>query len=188
MNNRVPRLYPLGKPGMVAEYARGLSVAAYRGDYVKRTVLWMAVACVVAPIAVLCAGVAWILITSNWYPPAMFSQQFAGENHSNEMKTDAAITAILQKNFPSGTAVRDLRSSLSGARFQDVPPPPPDCVPADKQAEARGAYTPCYDNSNQMEYFWTLGFVCRDHITVRWSADEAGNVIRIEGSHSSACL
>ena len=152
----------------------------------NRVVLWIGVVCG-TPIAALCTLFAWTCIASNWQPPRMFLQQFAGRNHSNGTETDAAITAILQKNFPSGIAIRDLKSSLSDEGFRYVPPPPPNCVPAEKQAGVRTTYTPCYDNSNRMEYFWTLGFVCREHITVKWSTDEEGKAVRIEGYHSSAC-
>jgi hypothetical protein len=86
--------------------------------------------------------------------------------------------------------VRDLKSSLSKEGFRDVPPPPSDCVPPEKEAEVPlGArYMGCYDNRNQMEYSWAIGLVCGGHIYVKWTTDAEDKAIGIESHGSRACL
>jgi hypothetical protein len=155
----------------------------------KRVVLWILV-CVATPVVAFCSFLTWISIAVNWHPPEMFSRQFAGQNHSNREELSTAITEILKKNFPSGTIVSDLKSSLHNEGFRDVPPPPPNCVPRDKEAEVplHTTYTSCYDNRNQMEYSWAIGLVCGDYVYIKWATDEDGKVVRIEGYDNSACL
>ena len=156
----------------------------------RRILLWMLAACVVIPVVAFCSFLVWMSVAFNWHPPKMFLQQFAGENHPNRGEMDAILTEILNKSFPSGSLVSDVKTSLSKEGFREVPPPPPNCVPREKEAEVplRTTYTRCYDHRNQMEYSWAIGLVCGGHIYVRWTMDEDGKVTRIEGRDSSACL
>lgn len=144
----------------------------------------------IATALALCSAFIWISIANNWHPPRMFSQLFASGGHQNQTVPDAAITEVLQRTFPSGIAVSDLKASLSKEGFQDVPPPPSDCIPSDKEPEvaSRTIYTPCYDTRNHMEYRWVIGLICGGHIYVKWLPSDDGKVIRIEGYNSTACL
>lgn len=152
--------------------------------------VWALATCVVTPVAVLCSLLSWIYITNNWHPPEMFSQLFASRNPVDQVAQDSAITQILQTSFPLGTAVSDLKSSLSKEGFQDIPPPPSDCVPPEKEAEVPPltVHTPCYDGGNQMEYQWMIGGICRAHIYVKWMTGETGKLSRVRGYGSTACL
>jgi hypothetical protein len=160
----------------------------YQGDDVKRFLLWVLVVCVIVPIVTLSAFLTWMSFAINWKPPEMFSQQFAPGSRFDRSETAAAVTEILNKRFPSGSRVSDLRSALSEEGFRDVPPPPSNCVPSGTEVPVRRVYTPCYDHRNQMEYSWSMGLVCGGHIYVKWTMDEAGNVVRVEGHDASACL
>ncbi|RVC60110.1 MAG: hypothetical protein EOS65_18315 [Mesorhizobium sp.] len=129
-------------------------------------------------------------MTNNWHAPEMFSQLFASGNHTDQTAQDSAITQILQTAFPVGTVVSDVKSSLSKEGFQDIPPPPLDCVPPAKEAEVlpRTVHTPCYDVRDQMEYQWMIGGICRAHIFAKWMTGETGRVSQIQGYGSTACL
>jgi hypothetical protein len=121
----------------------------------------------------------------------MFAQQFTDEHlWRNRTEMDAVITAILNENFPRGTLVSDLKSSLAKEGFHDVPPAPSDCAPREKMAEVPVGMTfrPCYDHRNQMEYAWAMGIVCGGRMHVGWTMNEVGKVTRIEGFGDSACL
>jgi hypothetical protein len=169
---------------------QGLRDAARRGDGVKRIVLWILGVCLITPVVVLGSFLGWSFIASNGHPPKMFSPPFANRNRLDPMQLSAAITEILQKNFPSGTDVNDLKSALYKEGFRDLPPPPPDCVPREKEAEVPlgRVYTRCYDNSNRMKYAWAIRFVCTGYIYAKWTTHEDGKVDRIEGDGLIACL
>jgi hypothetical protein len=151
---------------------------------------WILGVCLITPIVALCLFLAWSSIASNWQPPKMFSPPFANRNRLDPMQLSAAVTEILQKNFPPGTDVNDLKSSLYKEGFRDLPSPPPDCVPHGKEAEVPlgRVYTRCYDNSNRMKYVWTIKWVCSGYIYARWTAHEDGKLDRIEGDGLIACL
>ena len=153
--------------------------------------LWITVGCLTAPVIALCSFLAWIFITVNRHPPRMFSQQFVGENRLTGSELNRAISEILKQNFPSGTTLRDLKSSLYKEGLRDRAPPPPNCIPPEKEAEVplRTVYTLCYDNKTQMEYSWSISlFVCSGYINVQWTTDGDGRVDRIKGSGHTACL
>ncbi len=131
-------------------------------------VAWALITCVVIPVAAVCSLLIWVYFTNNWHPPEMFSHLFASGDQGDQTAQDKAITQILQRTFPLGTTVGDLKSSLSKEGFQVIPPPPP--------------------VRNQMEYQWMIGGICRAHIYVKWMTAEDGKVSRIQGYGSTACL
>jgi hypothetical protein len=165
-----------------------LAYAGYDGDDVKRILLRTLVAFIVIPLVALCSFLVWMAFAFNWNPPAMFSQQFPVGEHWDRRETDAAITEVLNRNFPSGSLVSDMRLSLSKAGFRDVSPPPSNCVQRTAEAPIGMAFTLCYDHRNQMEYSWSMGLVCGGHIYIKWMMDENGKIIRIEGSEAGACI
>ena len=160
----------------------------FDGDDVKRILLRVLAAVIFVPVLAFSSFLVWMDFAFNWNPPAMFSQQFPAGKHWNKRETDGAITEILSKNFPSGSLVSDMRSSLSKEGFRDVPPPPPNCVQNKTDVPLGVVFTPCYDHKNQMEYTWSMGLVCGGHIYVKWIPDENGKIIRVEGHEAGVCI
>jgi hypothetical protein len=148
----------------------------------------MLVAFILVPLVAFCSFLVWMAFAFNWHPPAMFSQQFATGSHSNRRETDAAITEILNRNFPSGSFVSDMKSSLSKEGFRDAPPPPANCIRRSAELPVGTTFTPCYDHRNQMEYSWSMGLVCGGHIYIKWMMDENGKIIRVEGHDAGVCI
>jgi hypothetical protein len=155
---------------------------------VKRILFRMLAAFIVVLLVAFCSFLIWMAFAFNWNPPAMFSQQFPVGKHWDRRETDAAITEILNKNFPSGSLVSDMKSSLSREGFRDVSPPPPNCVRRTTDVPVGTTFTPCYDHRNQMEYSWSMGLVCGGHIYVKWTTDERGKIIRVDGHEAGVCI
>jgi hypothetical protein len=155
---------------------------------VKRILIRVLIAFIVVPLVGLCSFFVWIAFAFNWHPPAMFSQQFPAGKHWDRRETDAAITEILSRNFPSGSLVSSMKSSLFKEGFRDVTPPPPNCVQRTAEVPVGKTFVPCYDYRNQMEYSWSIGLVCGGHIHVKWTMDESGKLIRIEGHEVGVCI
>jgi hypothetical protein len=139
---------------------------------------------------------AWLLfailigpLVSNTRPPPMLEDQLAHTDLRNRDKISQKLTAFLKLKFPAGTAETSLKSSLSEQGFKSLPPPPANCVPADKEATAQVPYSPCptYDRSKILQYGWGYG-VCGSTITVSWKIDDHRELTDLKTALDSGCL
>ena len=156
-----------------------------------RIALWLLAIVVGLPVALLCAASAWIYFATNWHPPEQFVQLFSREHLAHLGEVDATITEMLDREFPTGTSVSDLKSALYKKGFRELPPPPMGCIPSDQRAKELGLhppYTICPDTHDVMAYRWAIGLVCGGSIYVRWSQDQNSKITSIKGSADTGCL
>jgi hypothetical protein len=158
---------------------------------VVRIALWLLAIIGGIPVALLCAGCVWIYFATNWHPPDQFVQLFSRDHLTHLGEVDATITEILDREFPTGTSVSDLKSGLYKKGFRELPPPPTGCLPSDEKAKELGLHPPyaiCPDTHNVMAYRWAIGLVCGASIYVRWSSNQNSQIDRIKGTANTGCL
>jgi hypothetical protein len=125
----------------------------------------------------------------NTRPPPIAADQVAGANLQNQTETNRKLNALFRQKFPAGTSEGALKAALSAQGFKSLPPPRPDCWPAEKSAPLHQVITPCStgDMSKVLEYHWGNG-VCRDTIAVSWVTDDSQRLTAVTASYYGACL
>jgi hypothetical protein len=125
-------------------------------------------------------------LTHNYLPPAILAEALA----SPLMDRDRPMTAALNARFPEGTDEAVLRASLLKEGFTDVAQPRPLCrIPEWPPGSGRW-YGACPANSREMTYKYERipSFCGSTRISVNWSVDPAGKVVRLESTEDTPCF
>jgi hypothetical protein len=101
--------------------------------------------------------------------------------------TARKMSEVLATKFPTGTTEARLVQELRREGFEFPPPPPNNCIPRGETPSA-GRVVSCYDPTKMLEYTWSIGLVCRNFITLRWSTDSDAKITRLEGFFNPGCL
>jgi hypothetical protein len=145
----------------------------------------------VVAIVILNPTAAWLILgwlAANHHPPSFLQGQFSEADFRDPKGASQKVTATLRQRFPVGTSEAAFKADLLRQGFKPMTPPPADCLPKGQRAPVGVIFTPCYDASNTLIYSWSAGIACGDRVTVKWQADQSGNIVQIEGSYLSVCL
>jgi hypothetical protein len=128
-------------------------------------------------------------ILANHDPPqiARSGVVSTGKDWMDTEPTSAKFTAVLHKNFPSGSDEQAMRGALVSQGFK--PQQVTDCGLANGPAVPAGADRSCRTSAldRALEYDWG-GFPCNSELAVRWVADRKGHIVKIEGFYRAGCL
>lgn len=139
--------------------------------------------------AMLLVGISLQYIFGNTRPPPIARDQLVGMDWRTEKEAGKRLTALLHQKFPIGSSASDLRSTLLSQGFEPPPSPRPDCLPPSQAAPIGKTVTPCpaYDGGKVLGYSWGNG-VCRQGITVKWSADGNEAIKEVHAIYFGYCL
>jgi len=134
-----------------------------------------------------------LAMLSNPGPPPIAEGQITSNEWMNWEEGGRKLTAVLERRFPIGTRESDLKSVLLTQGFRPVPPPPADCLPPGQVAPLGVIYNTCLtaDQKEKLErtlkYTWGNG-VCSEFVQIMWSANDRGEITRVQGSYYGVCL
>jgi hypothetical protein len=130
---------------------------------------------------------------NNLAPPPIAEGQVTHEDWLHWEAASKKLTAVLEQWFPVGSGEAALRSTLLKQGFKAIPPPPASCIPPGQSPPIGVVYRTCLtpDQTERLKrtlkYEWGGG-VCAEFVQVEWSADDRGEIIKVNGSYFSACL
>jgi hypothetical protein len=120
-------------------------------------------------------------------PPPVAEGQITGYGGWEE--GGRKLSAVLERRFPNGTPESNLISVLLGQGFQSLPPRPTYCLPPGQAAPNNTCPSAEDDEKRKrtLEYTWANG-ICRNSISIVWTADDRGEITHVQGGYGGGCL
>jgi hypothetical protein len=130
----------------------------------------------------------------NTRPPPIAEDQLAGANWYKNDDASRNLSMLLQRRFPAGSSEGTLISTLLGQGFKPLRLAPNQgrCLPqyearVDPNGHTMRARCDAYDPNKTYQYSWAGG-VCGADVTVWWTTDDRGNLVKVLGAYDSVCL